>query len=204
MKSTTRTPDEAPEGELRDLLPQLPGEAQEVEVRDLLEERAKRLRGLDQSDASREEAVLLVAEFPLGEERYALPLEALRAALPLRMVTPVPLSAPHVIGVLRFQGQVLAALSLASLLGGHGWRQDPAVLLVVDRGDGELCAVDCEAIPRPIGVPMGAVEAARTRVEGPIIDVLFSAQPGQPQQLVHLIDPARLFTRSGTGARHGR
>lgn len=203
MKTPPRTPDEAQEGELRDLLPRLPSEAQEDEVRDLLEERAKRLRGLDQSDVSREEAVLLVAEFPLGEERYALPLEALRAALPLRMVTPVPLSAPHVIGVLRFQGQVLAALSLASLLGGHGWRQDPAVLLVVDRGDGELCAVDCEAIPRPIGVPMGAVEAARTRVEGPTIDVLFSTQPGQ-QQLVHLIDPARLFTRGGAGVRHGR
>lgn len=203
MKTPPRTPEEAQDGELRDLLPRLPSEAQEEEVRDLLEERAKRLRGLDQSDVSREEAVLLVAEFPLGEERYALPLEALRAALPLRMVTPVPLSAPHVIGVLRFQGQVLAALSLASLLGGHGWRQDPAVLLVVDRGDGELCAVDCEAIPRPIGVPMGAVEAARTRVEGPTIDVLFSTQPGQ-QQLVHLIDPARLFTRGGAGVRHGR
>src|SRR5262245_33798576 len=173
MKPTPRTPEEAQEGELRDLLPRLPSEVQEEEVRDLLEERAKRLRGLDQSEANREEAVLLVAEFPLGEERYALPLEALRAALPLRMVTPVPLSAPHVIGVLRFQGQVLAALSLASLLGGHGWRQDPAVLLVVDRGDGELCAVDCEAIPRPIGVPVGAVEAARTRAEGAIIDVLF-------------------------------
>lgn len=198
-----RMPDEAQEGELRDLLPRLPEEGQEKEVRDLLEERAKRLRGLDQAETNREEAVLLVAEFPLGEERYALPLEALRAALPLRMVTPVPLSAPHVIGVLRFQGQVLAALSLASLLGGHGWRQDPAVLLVVDRGDGELCAVDCEAIPRPIGIPMGAVEAARARAEGPIIEVLFGPQTGQ-QQLVHLIDPARLFIRAGTGARHGR
>jgi purine-binding chemotaxis protein CheW len=203
MKITPRTPDEAQEGELRDLLPRLPNEVHEEEVRDPLEERAKRLRGLDQSDTTREEAVLLVAEFPLGEERYALPLEALRAALPLRMATPVPLSSPHVIGVLRFQGQVVAALSLASLLGGHGWRQDPAVLLVLDRGDGELCAVDCEAIPRPIGVPVGAVEVARTRSEGPIIQVLFSPQPGQ-QQLVHLIDPARLFMRGGAGARHGR
>src|SRR5687767_10137255 len=126
--------------------PRSPGDSQEEEIRHLLEERAKRLRDLEQTEVVREEAVHWVAEFPLGEERYALPLESLRAALPLRMVTPVPLSAPHVIGVLRFQGQVLAALSLASLLGGHGWRQDPAVLLVVDRGDGELCAVDCEAI----------------------------------------------------------
>jgi len=50
---------------------------------------------------------------------------------------------------------------------------------------------------------MGAVEAARARAEGPIIEVLFGPQTAQ-QQLVHLIDPARLFIRGGTGARHGR
>ncbi len=173
-------------------------EAQEDELRVLLERRAERLRELEQTEANREEVVHWVAEFPLGEERYALPLDTLRAALPLRMVTPVPLSAPHVIGVLRFQGQVLAALSLASLLGGHGWRQDPAVLLVVERGDGELCAVDCEAIPRPLGLPVAAVEAARAQTDGPILEVFSN------QQLVHLIDPPRLFMRAGAGARHGR
>ncbi len=172
-------------------------EAQEEELQ-LLERRAERLREMEQAEASREEAVHWVAEFPLGEERYALPLSALRAALPLRMVTPVPLSAPHVIGVLRFQGQVLAALSLASLLGGHGWRQDPAVLLVLDRGDRELCAVDCEAIPRPLGLPVGAVEAARARDEGAVLEVFANGQ------LVHLIDPPRLFARGGAGGRHGR
>lgn len=174
-------------------------EVQEEELKQLLEQRAQRLREAEQAEQNREEAVHWVAEFPLGEERYALPLESLRAALPLRMVTPVALSAPHVIGVLRFQGQVLAALSLASLLGGHGWRQDPAVLLVVERGDGELCAVDCEAIPRPLGLPVGAVEAARVRAEGPVLEVFAN------QQLVHLIDPPRLLVRGpGGGARHVR
>jgi purine-binding chemotaxis protein CheW len=172
-------------------------EAQDAEVLRLLERRADRLR--EQSENAVEESVHWVAEFPLGEERYALPLEALRAALPLRMVTPVPLSSPHVIGVLRFQGQVLSALSLASMLGGHGWRQDPAVLLVIERGDGELCALDCESIPRPLGLPVGAVEAARTRAEGPVLEVFTG------EQLIHLIDPPRLFARAaGTGARHGR
>ena len=171
-------------------------EAQDAEVLRLLERRAERLR--EQSEGTVDESVHWVAEFPLGEERYALPLESLRAALPLRMVTPVPLSDPHVIGVLRFQGQVLAALSLASMLGGHGWRQDPAVLLVVERGDGELCALDCESIPRPIALPVGAVEAARTRADGPVLEVFTG------EQLIHLIDPPRLLARAGTGARHGR
>jgi len=164
-----------------------PEEVQDQEVRTLLEERASRLRG--RSENSTDETVLMVAEFPLGEERYAIPLASLRAALPLRLVTPVPLSQPHVIGVLRYQGQVLAALSLAALLGGHGWRQDPAVLLVVDRGDGELCALDCEAIPRPLSMSAAAVESSRTHAEGSVIEVMV---PGS-RQLIHLIDLPRLF-----------
>jgi purine-binding chemotaxis protein CheW len=172
-------------------------ETQEQEARELLERRASRLRA--QGEATVEESVHWIAEFPLGEERYALSLETLRAALPLKMVTPVPLSAPHVVGVLRFQGQVLAALSLASLLGGHGWRQDPAVLLVVDRGDGELCALDCEAVPRPTTIPMSAVEAARVRAEGAVTEVFT-----QDRQLIHLIDLKRLFALRGTGGRHAR
>ncbi|MBJ6759625.1 chemotaxis protein CheW [Myxococcaceae bacterium JPH2] len=177
--------------------PRMVEEAQEAEARDLLARRAARLR--ERGENTVEEAVHWIAEFPLGEERYALPLESLRAALPLRMVTPVPLSAPAVIGVLRFQGQVLSALSLASLLGGHGWRQDPAVLLVVEKGDGELCALDCEAIPRPTTLPLAAVEAARARTEGAVMEIFTS-----DRQLIHLIDLKRLFSERDTGGRHGR
>jgi chemotaxis signal transduction protein len=166
-----------------------PEQVQDEEVRRLLEERARRLR--ERHESATEETVNWVAEFPLGEERYALPLESLRAALPLRMVTPVPLSAPHVIGVLRYQSQVVAALSLASLLGGHGWRQDPAVLLVVDRGDGELCALDSEVIPRPVGLSAVAVEAARSHSQGVLAEVLLPNR-----QVIHLIDLPRLFKRS--------
>ncbi len=176
-------------------IPRGPEEVQDQEVRTLLDERATRLRG--RSDNSTEESVLMVAEFPLGEERYAIPLESLRAALPLRLVTPVPLSQPHVIGVLRYQGQVLAALSLAAVLGGHGWRQDPAVLLVVERGDGDLCALDCEAIPRPLSIPTAAVESARTHAEGPVTQVLMSGS----RQIIHLIDLPRLFA-SASGVRN--
>jgi chemotaxis signal transduction protein len=176
-------------------IPRGPEEVQDQEVRALLDERATRLRG--RSDITTDESMLMVAEFPLGEERYAIPLDSLRAALPLRLVTPVPLSQPHVIGVLRYQGHVLAALSLAALLGGHGWRQDPAVLLVVERGDGELCALDCEAIPRPLSMPSASVEAARTHSEGPVTQVLMSGS----RQIIHLIDLPRLFA-STSGARN--
>ena len=162
------------------------------ELNELLIHRADRARqkpvGID------EESFLWVAEFPIGEETYAISLDVLRAAVPLKMVTAVPLSPPHVIGILRFQGQIVTALSLASLLGGRGWREDPAVLLVVDPGFGHLVALDCERIPKPIGVPHALVEEARARSSGAVCELTLAGM-----RQVNLLDLLRLMDR-----RHGQ
>jgi purine-binding chemotaxis protein CheW len=164
-----------------------------VEVKALLDRRAERARARPRIE---EETVLWMAEFPVGEEQYAIPLETLRAAVPLKMVTPVPLSPPHVIGILRFQGQVISALSLASLLGGRGWREDPAVLLVVDPGVGRLVALDCEQIPKPVGIPAGLVEEARGRSKGPVSEIVL---PGLRQ--LNLLDLRKLMDRRAATSR---
>ena len=175
--------------------PRIPGPTA-PELRELLERRAQRLR--EKPRASEEESVLWVAEFPIGEESYALPLESLRAAVPLKMVTPVPLSPPHVIGILRFQGQIITAMSLSSLLGGRGWREDPAVLLVVDPGlGGRLLALDCERIPKPVPLPHALVEEARARQAGAVAEVTL---PGLHQ--VSLLDLRRLMDRRAAENRH--
>ncbi len=164
------------------------------EVQALLERRAERARVRPRLE---EESVVWLAEFPVGEEQYAIPLEALRAAVPLKMVTPVPLSPPHVIGILRFQGQILTAMSLSSLLGGRGWREDPAVLLVVDPGlGGRLLALDCERIPKPVPLPHALVEEARARSTGAVAEVTL---PGLHQ--VNLLDLRRLMDRRASEKR---
>jgi purine-binding chemotaxis protein CheW len=144
-------------------------EALPPELSELLERRAARVR--ERPPQGEEESVFLVAEFPVGEEMWAIPLHTLRAAVALRSVTPVPLSPPHVIGILRFQGQIVTAISLSALLGGRGWREDPAVLLVVDVGGGQLVAVDCERIPKPNGIPHALVSEARARSTGPVTEI---------------------------------
>lgn len=158
------------------------------ELNELLVRRADRAR--QKPAAADEDKVLWVAEFPVGEDTYAISLDVLRAAVPLKMVTAVPLSPPHVIGILRFQGQIVTALSLASLLGGRGWREDPAVLLVVDPGFGHLVALDCERIPKPIAVPHTILEEARARATGAVCELTL---PGMRQ--VHLLDLLRLVDR---------
>jgi purine-binding chemotaxis protein CheW len=124
---------------------------------EILTRRADRL-GKPQTETE-EEAVQWFAEFPVGDMLHALPLKQLRGAVPLKSVTPVPLSAPHVVGILRFGGQVISALSLSALLGGRGWRVDPAVLIVVDPGFGLPIALDCEQIPRAVALPPSIVPA---------------------------------------------
>jgi len=163
-------------------------------TRELLERRAERLRAVPPTVV--DEEVAWIAEFPVGDERYALPLAALRAVVPLRRVTPVPLSKPHVIGILRFQGRIVTAVSLASLLGVKGWSQDPAVLLVVDPGWGPLTALDCEQIPKPTTVPASVIEQARAHASGPIIEIPAGTE------MIHYLELGRLLDRR-TGARGG-
>lgn len=125
---------------------------------DLLIERAERVRSHKKDEAIEDGG--WIAEFSLGGQAFALPLESVLACIPLRGVTQVPLSKRGVIGILRYQGNVLRVLSLASLLGSRGWRRDPSVLLILKSGREEL-AVDCEEIPRVGQLPMSSMQFAR-------------------------------------------
>jgi len=166
------------------------------EVRVLLQARADRLKAKLTSQA--DEPVLMVAQFRVGEAQYAIPLRDFRAAVPLKLVTPVPLAPPQVVGVFRYQGQVVSALSLASLLEVRSWRLDPTVLLVVEPILGQLIGLDCEEIPKPCPLPLTAVQKAKERDRGPIVELFI---PGSVP--IHLIDLAALldqgaWTRRGT------
>jgi purine-binding chemotaxis protein CheW len=159
--------------------------------RDLLEKRALQV-SVKPAAQDVDEALFWIAEFPLGDSQMAVPLESMRAALPLKGVTPVPLARSNVIGILRFQGQVITVLSLASLLGNPGWREDPQTLLVLEVGGGRLIAVDCEQIPKPAAIPLRLVEQARAQgsAKGPSFEV---RTPDRRQ--VQILDLQRLFDR---------
>jgi purine-binding chemotaxis protein CheW len=168
----------------------------DAKAKEILERRAQRLRLAPQTVAEGPVEHHL-AEFPVGEETYAIPLSAFRAVVPLRRVTPVPLARPHIVGILRFQGQIVTALSMAALLGIKGWRQDPAVLLVVDPGWGRLVAIDCEEVPRPVSIAHAALDEARAREAKAITEVVHSGH------IVHMIDLGKLLDRRSGGRSGG-
>jgi purine-binding chemotaxis protein CheW len=98
---------------------------------------------------------------------------------------------------LRFQGQIVTALSMAALLGIKGWRQDPSVLLVVDPGWGRLVAIDCEEVPRPVSIAHAALDEARSREAKAITEVVHNGR------LLHLLDLAKLLDRRSGGRSGG-
>jgi chemotaxis signal transduction protein len=122
-----------------------------------------------------EQAYLSVGQFSLGGRRYAIPLAQLRAALPLR-VTPVPLARREVLGVLRHDGEVIIAVSLASLLQDVAPLRDPRALVVVEV-EGVRMALDFDEVPREARLPLDAVEAARrTSIGKAIVEVFVEGQ----------------------------
>lgn len=157
------------------------------DVREILLRRAERLREVPSADDAADSAQFWVAAFRVGDDTYAVPLEQMRACVALKAVTPVPLTGPHVVGVIRFEGQAITVFSVAALLGERGWSRDPSVLLVLEVAAGRLVGIDCEQIPTPLSLPLSRVITAQ-ETAGPIKSVLVDG--GQKLQL---IDVARLL-----------
>jgi chemotaxis signal transduction protein len=118
---------------------------------------------------------LSVATFPVGDDIYAIPLEHLRAAIPLAAVTPIPRAPSHIIGIVRFRGQAVTVLSFAAIFGVGGWRVDPAVLVVLGGPGNRVIAIDCEQIPRASVLPVAAVAVARSTRTGPVVELAIPA-----------------------------
>ncbi len=55
--------------------------------------------------------------FTLGDERYAVPADAVRAVTTLSQITPVPCTPAFYLGVVNVRGKVISAIDLRSLFG---------------------------------------------------------------------------------------
>ncbi len=178
-----------------------PATSDDERVRELLERRAARLR--PRPNDAREEEPFWIAELTLAGTSYALPLSDLLGVVPVRLVVPVPLAAPHVLGVVRFRGEMVTALSLTWLLGAPGWRRDPSVLLVVAPGSGRRVAIDCEEVPKAVPLPASAwtAHSVEFEAEGGPVTASWTQGNGRTLQFVRL--GALLERHSSAGAGGG-
>jgi len=162
------------------------------EVRELLVRRAERIRTPNAAPVDADDEVMWVASFRLGDQEYSIPLSALRATIPRRMVTSVPGAPRAVLGILQFNGEIITAFSMACLLGTKSHAPTP-ILLVVDLGRGHTVALDCEHVPLATTMSLSAFRAEHLSAGG-TLGHLSGSRPGvltvvNLQQLVQSQDP---------------
>ena len=77
----------------------------------ILRQRAKALAQVPPSSAQAESPLDLL-QFHLGGERYAVETRFVLAVHPLKQLTPLPCTPPHVLGIVAVRGRVIAVVDL--------------------------------------------------------------------------------------------
>jgi CheY-like chemotaxis protein/chemotaxis signal transduction protein len=155
-------PSSQPEGIGRTRVPssEPPDDVETLRTSKLLDMRAQRAAKAGRLD----EEPTWIARVEAGGVAFGIPLTSLLGVVPVSGLVPVPLSPPHVLGVVRFRGEVLAALSAAWLAGASGARAHQEAFLVAQSPSGRRFALDCERVPEPMLLREAAQGAAPLQV----------------------------------------
>lgn len=121
----------------------------------------------------------------VGEERFGLPIDYVRTVFRATHVTPVPLAAKRMIGLINLRGHVVSAICLRACLGLPAGDTDDGLMVALEhRGEGFALAVDNVgdvitvteedrvAMPTTIAASRRAITSAVYRVRDVVIPVL--------------------------------
>lgn len=93
-----------------------------------------------------------VAVLALGEERIAVPLEAVREFVTVDRLTPVPSTPEHVLGIANHRGELVPVVDVRGALSIQGARSETETVLMVDLDEGAT-GVAVDAIRETVAVP---------------------------------------------------
>jgi purine-binding chemotaxis protein CheW len=102
------------------------------EAADTLDERTRQLAQSQTFDDGTEHDTRQVLTFRLGEERYAWPVENVRAIARISHLTPVPSAPVFYRGVTSLRGQVLSVMDLRTYLELPPLENTPEFMMVID------------------------------------------------------------------------
>lgn len=118
-----------------------------------------RQRHLNQTNtAARNEPKVRLLVFRLASEWYALEASQVREISRLNDVTRVPLTPPHVMGVVNLRGDVTAVIDIRSTLGLPQSALDSGARIIVARHEKLEAGIIAEAVVEMIETPRNALQ----------------------------------------------
>lgn len=114
--------------------------------------------------------------FEVDQHRVALPVEIVREVIPGRSYTPLPGSAPAVLGLMNLRGRIVTVLDFGTLLGLRSAASQPEHRAVIVEHEGRTVAVAVENLAgmsyvdpdslRDSGVALGGLAVDHSHVSG--------------------------------------
>ena len=114
-----------------------------------------------------------------GGERYALPVDEVSEVGELGEVTPLPGSAPEVLGLRNLRGQVVPVVDLAAMLG-VGGRAAPTRVVIAESG-GRRAGLAVEGVdgvdelPDPSEESDSPLLAGAVLIDGELVGILYAS-----------------------------
>jgi purine-binding chemotaxis protein CheW len=122
---------------------------------------------------------------------YAVPLPSIQEVEQVPAITPVPFSAPWVLGVINLRGTVLTLVDLPALLGMGVWQVSRNARILVIRGD-EPVAVAVDGLQGMRRMPVAALTEIEGAIEGRVADYLLGVYRDE-HELIGVLDLPRLL-----------
>lgn len=104
-------------------------------------------------------AVSRIVVFRLDEQLYALPIESVQEIQQIVELTPVPDSAPAIVGMIDVRGRVVPAIDMRALVGLGPAQYQLDTPMILCRTHGRLVALIVDAVDDVLSLPEGCIQA---------------------------------------------
>jgi purine-binding chemotaxis protein CheW len=131
--------------------------------------------------------------FRLGNQRYALPIEAVQEIQQLVAMSDVPESVQGVIGMVNLRGEVIPAVDLRLMLGMKAEPYELQTPMVIARLSGSLVALVVDEVDDVLQIPAGGLQEPDELLE--LAERLLGVCQLEGG-LVFLLDPDRLVVKA--------
>lgn len=137
---------------------------------------------------------MLVLTFRIEEVSYAVPVARIVEVVPLVPLRKLPLSKPHLLGLLHYRGDALPVVDLSLLMGSRPSeeRLDTRIIIFRQEDKGELIGLVAERVNNLVDLDENRLAVRSGLIhDAPFLGPVFETDKG----LLQLVEPTHISTR---------